>query len=76
MAPIDDRSLISWIGIMTLVVLVSTTGMLLNRYLTHRTHRKALEEWRLKAVSAEYRVNADDASTHSVLKNIQEYLQE
>lgn len=72
MAPIDDRSFILWIGIMIIVVVVSATGMLLNRYLTYRAHRRALAEWRLKAVSVEYQVSADGASTHSVLKNIQE----
>lgn len=70
MAPIDNRSLILWMGIMLLVVIVSATGMLLNRYLTHRAHRRALEEWRLKAVTAECRVNAGAASKHSELKNI------
>lgn len=72
MAPIDNRSLILWMGIMLLVVLVSATGMLLNRYLTHRAHRRALDEWRLKAVTAECRVNAGAASKHSELKNTPE----
>lgn len=70
MAPIDNRSLILWMGIMLLVVLVSATGMLLNRYLTHRAHRRALEEWHLKALTAEYQVTAGAASKHSELKNI------
>lgn len=70
MAPIDERSIILWIGIVALVLLVSVAGMILNRIFTYRAHRRALDEWRLKAVSAEYRENAGNASTHNELKNI------
>ncbi len=44
MAPIDERTLLLWLGIVILVAAVSVTGMLVNRYLTHRAHRRALEE--------------------------------
>lgn len=70
MAPIDERSFFFWIGIILLVSFVSATGMLLNRYLTFRAHRRALADMHLRAVSAEYQVIADGALTHSGLKNI------
>lgn len=46
MAPLDERTLILWLGIVLLVVIVTVTGMLINRYMTYRAHRRALESLR------------------------------
>lgn len=51
MAPIDERTLFLWMGIVALVILTSVTGMLLNRYLTYRAHRKALQALRTDRVA-------------------------
>lgn len=76
MAPLDERTLLLWLGIILLVITVTVSGMLLNRFFTHRAHRRALAELRrrhfapassevlspLKASFAERRANADVAS--------------
>lgn len=51
MAPIDERTLLLWLGIVVLVVIVSVIGMLLNRLFTYRAHRRALEEVRAQRVA-------------------------
>lgn len=51
MAPIDERTLLLWLGIVLLVIIVSVAGMLLNRLFTYRAHRRALEELRAQRVS-------------------------
>ncbi|WP_300634730.1 hypothetical protein [uncultured Duncaniella sp.] len=43
MAPLDERTLLLWLGIVLLVILVTVTGMLLNRFFTYRAHRRALD---------------------------------
>lgn len=53
MAPIDEHSLILWIGIAVLVILASTAGMALNRFFTFRAHRRALDELHRQSVEAQ-----------------------
>ena len=38
------HDILMWIAIASLVVLVSTTGMYINRFFIHRAHRRALAE--------------------------------
>ncbi len=55
MAPIDERTLLLWLGIVVLVVIVSVIGMLLNRLFTYRAHRRALEELHAQSVAQHVR---------------------
>lgn len=50
MAPIDERTLLLWLGIVIIVAAVTVTGMLVNRYLTYRAHRRALEDLKSRRV--------------------------
>lgn len=52
MEPIDERTLLFWIGIISMVFIVSLAGMLINRYFIYRAHRKAIEELHPQRVSA------------------------
>ena len=51
MAPIDERTLLLWLGIVVLVAIVAVIGMLLNRRFTYRAHRRALEELHAQRVA-------------------------
>ncbi|WP_297063431.1 hypothetical protein [uncultured Duncaniella sp.] len=52
MAPLDERTLLLWLGIVLLVVIVSITGLLINRYITYRAHRRALESLRQERMAS------------------------
>lgn len=51
MAPLDERTLLLWLGIVLLVILVTVTGMLINRYFTYRAHRRALDAFKQRHIS-------------------------
>ncbi|MCM1355337.1 MAG: hypothetical protein NC212_02905 [Staphylococcus sp.] len=55
MAPLDERTLLLWLGIVILVVIVSVTGMLINRAFIYRSHRRALNEYRAQRVANQAR---------------------
>lgn len=46
MTPIEPREFLTWIAIIAIIALAATTGMLINRFLIHRAHRRALNELR------------------------------
>lgn len=48
MNPIDEHTFLLWIGLAIIVSAVSATGMIINRYLTHRAHRRAIEQLNYK----------------------------
>ncbi|MCM1521793.1 MAG: hypothetical protein NC039_03970 [Muribaculaceae bacterium] len=50
---LDSHDLLMWGVVIALVILASLTGMWLNRFFTHRAHRRALAELRRRAVMAE-----------------------
>lgn len=52
MAPLDERTLLLWLGIVSLVILVTVTGMLINRFFTYRAHRRALDALRQRRLAA------------------------
>lgn len=52
MTSIDIREALMWGGVIALVILVTFTGMCINRYFTYRAHRRALAELRSRASMA------------------------
>ncbi|GEM_PF-1970151 len=50
---LDYQDLMMWGVIIALVVLATMTGMWLNRFFTHRAHRRAIAELRRRAMMAE-----------------------
>lgn len=53
MFSLDVHAILMWIAIISLVILVSMTGMYLNRFFIHRAHRRALDELHRRATEAE-----------------------
>lgn len=53
MAPLDERTLLLWLGIVLLVILVTVTGMLINRFFTYRAHRRALDALRQRRLASD-----------------------
>lgn len=53
MFSLDMHDILMWIAIASLVVLVSTTGMYINRFFIHRAHRRALAELHRRASESE-----------------------
>ena len=47
---ISQNEFFMWLAIAAMVLLVSVTGMYINRFVTHRAHRQALMELRRSAV--------------------------
>lgn len=67
MFSLDMHDILMWIAIASLVVLVSTTGMYINRFFIHRAHRRALAELHRRASESE-RANRDVSSSAESLK--------
>lgn len=63
---LDTRELLMWGAIIALVLLASATGMWLNRYFTHRAHRRALDELRRRALMAEESAPGSGVAPESV----------
>lgn len=61
MAPLDERTLLLWLAIVSLVVLVTVTGMLLNRFFTYRAHRRALAALHERQLVAPVRVKVQES---------------
>ncbi|WP_289753634.1 hypothetical protein [uncultured Duncaniella sp.] len=57
MAPLDERTLLLWLGIVLLVIIVTITGLLINRYITYRAHRRALESLRHERMASLLRIS-------------------
>ncbi|HBN63066.1 MULTISPECIES: hypothetical protein [Duncaniella] len=57
MAPLDERTLLLWLGIVLLVIIVTITGLLINRYITYRAHRRALESLRHERMASLPRIS-------------------
>ena len=52
MATLDIRTLLLWLGIVSLVILVTVTGMFINRFFTYRAHRRALAALKERSLAA------------------------
>ena len=61
MAPLDERTILLWLAIVLLVVLVTVTGMLLNRFFTYRAHRRALAALHERQILSAVRVKVQDS---------------
>lgn len=46
MTPLDTREILFWIAVIAVFGLATLTGMLVNRFLMYRAHRRALAELR------------------------------
>ncbi len=62
MNPLDLHDLLLWSAVVALVVLAVITGRWLNRFLTYRAHRRALDELRRRAL--ESHPGVADVPTH------------
>ena len=52
MNPLDTHEILMWLAIIAIIVLVSITGMCINRVYIHRAHRKALAELRRRVIDS------------------------
>ena len=52
MNPLDTHEILMWLAIIAIIVLVSMTGMCINRVYIHRAHRKALAELRRRVIDS------------------------
>ncbi|MBD5332801.1 MAG: hypothetical protein HDR97_03480 [Bacteroides sp.] len=71
MTPIEPRELLTWIAIIAIIALAATTGMLINRFLIHRAHRRALAELRRRILEepsplsdSPYLINTDNSERY------------
>lgn len=66
MFSLNMHDILMWIAIASLVVLVSTTGMYINRFFIHRAHRRALAELHRRASESERTNRAVPPSAESL----------
>ncbi len=62
MNPLDFHELLLWSTIIAIVILAVITGRWINRFLTYRAHRRALDELRRRAI--ESHPGGEAAGTH------------
>lgn len=60
---LDYSDLLMWIAIIALVILTTRTALWINRMLTYRAHRKALDELRRSAMLTESRLEVQPDTT-------------
>lgn len=70
MFSIDIHAILMWIAIISLVILVSMTGMYLNRFFIYRAHRRALAELHRRATEADEVHSSMHTSTEPVTETV------
>ena len=70
MFSIDIHAILMWIAIISLVILVSMTGMYLNRFFIHRAHRRALAELHRRATETKEAHTSMHNSTETVTETV------